>query len=294
MAVVQALCGLHNGKGDRTEKGKTMIVMEQRPEPKIRSGHEIDLRVERSDISFQNLTGDRVRIQVTVHNAGAHRSPPTSLRLESAPLGAFVPWQPLTRMLVPPLEAGESRELSTEVVRSRPASLGDFNRVPPKRLFAAATSPDSPAPEPGSGMMAMLNLLRRGRTNGTSGRELGRGTPLAPDVFELVGLGQPHWAGNINVFVGSKPVERHLAKALRIYPGRTNLAMFLVGGPGKRDAYAFELAGLAPDWEAGIYDASNSRSLVVNPADGPIEEAQWVESDAGLVVMLVTHPPADC
>ena len=140
----------------------------------------------------------------------------------------------------------------------------------------------------------MLNLLRRGRTNGTSGRELGRGTPLAPDVFELVGRGQPHWAGNINVFVGSKPVERHLAKALRIYPGRTNLAMFLVGGPGKRDAYAFELAGLAPDWEAGIYDASNSRSLVVNPADGPIEEAQWVESDAGLVVMLVTHPPADC
>ena len=119
-----------------------MIVMEQRPEPKIRSGHEIDLRVERSDISFQDLTGDRVRIQVTVHNAGAHRSPPTSLRLESAPLGAFVPWQPLTRMLVPPLEAGESRELSTEVVRSRPASLGDFNRVPPKRLFAAATSPD--------------------------------------------------------------------------------------------------------------------------------------------------------
>ena len=102
MAVVQALCGLHNGKGERTEKGKTMIVME--------------------------------------HNAGAHRSPPTSLRLESAPLGAFVPWQPLTRMLVPPLEAGESRELSTEVVRSRPASLGDFKRVPPKRLFAAANS----------------------------------------------------------------------------------------------------------------------------------------------------------
>ena len=140
----------------------------------------------------------------------------------------------------------------------------------------------------------MLNLLRGDRPVRTSEPTVGRGGSLAPDVFDLVGRGQPHWAGNINVFVGSQPVERHLARALRIYPGRTNLAMFLVGSAGRSDAYAFEMAGLAPNWEASLYDVSNSRSLVVNPADAPIEEREWVEANGGLVVMVAIQPPADC
>src|SRR6266851_6519720 len=113
-----------------------LTVIEKSPEL-VRSEYEAELLVERTDISFHDLAGDKVRIQVTVHNAGAHRSPPTPMRLESAPLGAFVPWQPLTRLLVPPLEPGESRELTTEVRRPRPAPLGDFNRLPPKRLLTA-------------------------------------------------------------------------------------------------------------------------------------------------------------
>jgi len=268
-----------------------MIVIEETPElnlHSLRSARESGLRVDRTDISFHDLARDTVRIQVTVHNAGAHPSPPTPMRIESAPLGAFVPWQPLARLLVPPLEAGESRVLSTQIARPHPAPLGDFDRVPPRRLLTAVNSPDAAAPQPGSGVVAMLNLLRRGRTDRPSGRA------LAPDLWELVGREQPHWAGNINIFIGSHPVERHLARALRIYPGRTNLAMFLVGGPGKPDAYAFELAGLSPDWKAALHDVSNNRSLVVNPLDVPIEDTQWVQSDGGLVVMLATHPPVDC
>jgi hypothetical protein len=197
-------------------------------------------------------------------------------------------------MLVPPLEAGESRELSIDVARPRPVPLGDFNRVPPRRLLAAAASPDSPASQPGNGMLAMLNLLRPARTARTSGQDLDGRASLAPDIWDLVGRDQPHWAGNINVFVGRQAVERHFARALRVYPGRTNVAMFLVGGSGRPDAYAFELAGLAPGWEAGLYDVSNRRSLAVIPADGPIEETKWVESNGGLMVMLAIHPPADC
>jgi hypothetical protein len=68
--------------------------------------------------------------------------------------------------------------------------------------------------------------------------------------MDMVGQEQPHWAGNINVFVGGKAVERHVAKALRVYPGRMNMAMFIVGSFGKADAYSFELVGLAPDWLA--------------------------------------------
>jgi hypothetical protein len=39
---------------------------------------------------------------------------------------------------------------------------------------------------------------------------------------------------------------------------------------------------------------THSRSLVVDPADVPIEETQWVESNGGLMVMLATRPPVDC
>jgi len=271
-----------------------MIVMERKPELNVRSGCKAELRVERTDISFHDLAGDRVRIQLTVHNEGEHRSAPTTVRLESAPLGAFVPWQALTRLLVPALEPGESRELSTEVARPRPAALGDFNRVPPKRLLTAVSSADRPLPRSGTGVVAMLNLLRRKQTSRPSGRDSAGRTSLAPDLWDLLGRGQPHWAGNINVFIGAHSVERHLAGALRVYPGRTNLAMFLVGGPGKRDAYAFELAGLTPDWNAALYDMTNNGSLLVDSSDAPIQEAQWVESDGGLMVILATHPPADC
>lgn len=271
-----------------------MIVMEKRPELNVRSGREAELRVERADISFHDLAGDRVRIRVTVHNAGAHRSPPTPMRLESAPLGAFVPWQPLARLLVPALEPGESRELSADVARPHPAPLGDFNRVPPKKLLTAVNSPDRPSPQAGAGVMAMLNLLWRGRTARSSGGDLTGRASLAPDLWDLLGRDHPHWAGNINVFIGNRSVERHLARALRVYPGRINLAMFLVGGPGRGDGYAFELAGVAPDWKAALYDMTNQRSLLVDPADVPIEETQWVEADGGLMVMLAAHPPAGC
>ena len=94
-----------------------MILMEERQELDVRSEQRTGLRVKRTDISFLDLAGDRVRIQVRVHNTGAHGSPPTPMRIESAPLGAFVSWRPLTRLLVPALEPGESTTLSTEVTR---------------------------------------------------------------------------------------------------------------------------------------------------------------------------------
>ncbi len=272
-----------------------MIVMENRPELEVRSGYEAELCVERADVSFQDLDQDRVRIEVTVHNAGAGRSRPTLMRLESAPFGAFVPWRPLTVLTVPALEPGESQELTAEVARPHPAPLGSFDRVPPKRLLTAVNSPDQPPQARGAGLITMLNLLRRKPSaRPGAGRAAARGALLAPDLWELLGRGQPHWAGNINVFVGSRAVERHLAKALRVYPGRTNLAMFMVGDPRRPDAYAFELAGLSRDWKAALHDMTHSSTLLDDPSDGQIQERQWVESAGGLMVILTTQPPTGC
>jgi hypothetical protein len=269
-----------------------MVVIERRPEFSVRSESEAELRLDRTGISFYDLPRDKVRIEVRVHNDGAHRSPPTLVRIESAPLGAFVPWKPLTQVLVPALEPGESRELSTEVPRSHHAPLGDFNRVPPKRLLTAVNSPDQPSPT-NTGFGAWLDLLRRAQAGRPSSGGLAGMVSLAPDLWDLLGRGQPHWAGNLNVFVGRQPVERHLARALRVYPGRTNLAMFIVGSPGRRDAFAFELVGLNPDWKAALYDVTNGRNLV-DTSGAPIEHEQWVESNGGLMIILATQPPADC
>jgi hypothetical protein len=270
-----------------------MVVLERRPELNVRSGYDPELLVEPTGISFHDLPGDIVRIQVTVSNVGSERSLPTTMRLESAPLGAFVPWKPLAKLLVPALEPGESRDLSTDAKRPRPAPLGNFNRVPPKTLLTAVNSPDQPSPQPVA-VTALLNFLRRGQGDAPTSTAK---PSLAPDLWDLVGQGQTYWAGNINVFVGNRAVERHLAKALRIYPGRTNIAMFVTGSPGRRDAFSFELVGLSPDWKAALYDVTNRRTLVVDPLaplDDCIEESHWVESNEGLLVVLATQPPADC
>jgi hypothetical protein len=271
-----------------------MIVMESRPELNVvHSRGEAELHLERTEIRFHDVDENRVRIELTVHNNGAHRSPPTLIRIESAPFGAFVPWTPLTQIRVPALEPGESRELSTEASRAHPAPLGDFNRVPPRRLLTAVASDDQPSPV-GGGVVAFIELLRRRQaprvaSTGAAGKGF-----LAPDLWEWVGREQTHWAGNINVFVNRQPVERHMAKALRVYPGRTNMAMFIVGPPRRPDAFAFELRGLETDWKACLYDVTSNRTLVVDSADAPIEEERWVETNGALMVVLATRPPADC
>ncbi len=270
-----------------------MILLEKRPEFRVHSERDAELSVERTEIALHDVANDKVRVQITVHNLGTYRSAPTTVRLESAPLGAFVRWQPLGQLLAPALEPGESHALSTEVARVQPVPLGDFNSIPPKTLLTAVNSPDQPFPAVNR-TMGLLGFLRRGQKVRPSDRDRARSPSLAPDLWDLLGRGQPHWAGNINVFVGSHPVERHLARALRVYPGRTNQALFLVGRPGRREAFAFELLGLTPDWKAALYDVTNQKNLLLNPSDIPIEDTQWVESSGGLVVMLAIRPPVGC
>lgn len=272
-----------------------MIVLERKPELDIRTDCEAGLVVEPQDISFEDLTENTVAIRVKIRNDGSRRSEPTMMRLESAPLGAFVPWKPLAELPVSALEPGEERELSTEATRPRPKPLGSFDRVPPRTLLAAVSaSPDEAAPQPAAGMAAMLALFRRRETSRAKNRSTnGETSLLAPDLWDLLGRDQPHWAGNINVFIGLKAVERHFAKSLRIYSGRPNLAMFDVGG-GRSDAYAFEIAGLAADWQAALYDMTNAKSLVIGRSDTPVRERQWVESAGMLLMMLAIRPPVVC
>jgi hypothetical protein len=271
-----------------------MIVMDQQPELATRSVPTAELVVEPADITFEDLTPQFVRVHVRVRNAGDRRSARTLLRLQSAPLGAFVPWRPLAVLPVPPLDPGESRVLATDVSRSRPAPLGGFDRLPPTTILTALNaSPDESVPRPPALAATALDLLAP--SSRPENRSPADGKPsLPPDLWDLVGRDQPHWAGNINVFGGVKAVERHLSRALRIHPGRPNLAMFVVGAPNKPDAYAFSTRGLTPAWQAALYDVTHAQSLAVGPADTPIAETQWIEESGPLMIMLAVRPPLGC
>lgn len=275
-----------------------MIVVAKGPQLGVRSQCEAELMVEPADISFHDLTRDRVEIRVKIRNQGQAPSLPTFMRLECAPFGAFVPWRPLTDLPVPPLEAGEVRELSVEAVRPHPEPLGSFDGVPPVKLLTALNaSPGEPEPAPGIGLAALLNLFRRtAAAAGTGRNQTGtRELKLSADWWEFFGREQPHWAGNINVFVGQRAVERHVARSLRIYAGRTNLAMFMVGGSGSRDAYAFDLNGLAPGWKAALFDTTCKGTFLVQANEAPVQERHWVEAVAGtMLVVLLVRPPLVC
>ncbi len=271
-----------------------MTAVENAPELDIRSYRKAELIVCPSDITFHDLSPNTIEIRVEVRNEGERRSSPTLMRLESAPFGAFVPSRPLAVVPVPSLDQGEARVVRVEATRPHPKPLGYFDGVPPiSVLTALSASPDDPAPQPASGFAALLNLIRRPGTSTPAGQNTVTQPSLPPDLWEFCGREQPHWAGNVNVFVGDCAVERHRARALRIYAGRTNLAMFIVGGPGERDAYAFNLVGLAPDWNAALYDGTNARTIRMGASDTPIQEGLWKEARM-MVVLLAMRPPVGC
>jgi hypothetical protein len=234
------------------------------------------LSLERNDINFANITPERVAIAVTLRNRGDQPSEERVAIVQAAPLGAFVPWRPLDAVLVPSLEPGESFTLRLEARRGKPAPLGPPDRLPPQRLLTALGAGD------GDGRRAAAR------------RRVGAGAVELPaDPIELMGRRNPHWAGNLNIFVNHKPVERHLAQALRIYPGRVNAAMFVVGQ--RRDQYRFSLAGDGADWDAALYDMAACTSLRHAPGHtDPVALNQWLPAEGMRLLMLAVVPPARC
>lgn len=323
----------------------------------------VELCVERSDIRFYNVSPDRMRIEVAVHNRGFAASQPTSMLLEAAPLGAFVPWQPLQRLGVPGIAAGERQVVSTEVMVGEDDGSEEFRDGSRERAFIRGEE-DSPsddrAPpgwatellrsgnfeglnawdlvallcgrsirsldveqrwrilrrairsglvpfvlqdfqlrgpedrEPSSGEAGLeqrvldeTNLLRRdlrrnlrfysGRPSSTSanGQLIVPSLLSAMDPSRAAGRKNRHWAGNINVYLGGKAVERHQARGLRIYPGIENWALFNIGSR-KGQEYLFTFAGCGPGWETRLFQLPNARG-----EGDAVREAAEVAGKAG-------------
>src|SRR5262245_41808220 len=80
----------------------------------------LDLEVQRSGIRFHNIAPDQVRIEIEVENHGSSPSEPTSLRIEAALFGAFLPWRPLAALPVPTIPAGGMALVETVARQPRP------------------------------------------------------------------------------------------------------------------------------------------------------------------------------
>ena len=229
------------------------------------------LQVAREDIAFHGVSSDAVLIEVTITNAGQGPSLPRLAAVEAAPLGAFVPWRRLGMLAVPALEPGQTTVVRGTARRRRRASLGRPDRVAPAQLLQALAGSRRPPRMPTAAGLA----------------------ELPADPFELLGQSNPHWAGNLNVFVNRTPVERHLAQALRIYPGRLNLAMFVVGCGA--DEYAFHLAGDGAHWDAALHNLMGRSTLALGVEDGdPLREGSWIRIEQQTMMMLSLRPPQDC
>ncbi len=239
-----------------------------------------DFSIARHDIDFFNVGPDRVAIEIRVMNVSEHPSCPAMAVVMAAAFGAFVPWRPLATLPVPALPPGKILYLRCGAIPVRPEFLGSPDRLPPRKLLTALDLADD-SPEPAS--------QRKESAEWKPGS-----AALPADLMELLLQETPHWIGNLNVLVGNKEVERHLARALRVYPGRVNMAWFIVGSAG-RDSYSFRLHGLAQDWDTKLFDMTTRESLVLNVAETPaIPSQQWIQTDGSRTMLLALRPPRDC
>jgi hypothetical protein len=248
-----------------------------------------ELQVRREDIEFRNIEQNRLRISVTVTNHGNVPSRPTAMSLQAAPLGAFVSWQDLTSVNVPSIGPHQSVEVAADVAAPRTSVLGDFSRVPPRRLLTAiGGSDESPPGRTSANSIAMtLRSLLRGNIQTEQDSE------LPADPLSLLSRPGAHWAGNINVLIGNHAVERHLAQALRVYAGRTNLAIFFVGD--QPDEYQFALTGNGVNWDASLFDFTEMSSLLGSrSSNNVIVESKWIKMAACRMVLLAIQPPEHC
>jgi hypothetical protein len=258
-----------------------------------------NLVVDRTDIKFHNIALGRVRISVNITNCGETSSQSMPLLLQAAPLGAFLPWTNLTALLVPPIEPGKSIEVATEVTTSLTKPLGEFSRIPPSKLLIAIGNGDEPNPriqqqsdsqlqrQTATSLRDFFALLFR-----KNSKDLLQPT-LPDDPMDLLMRPNVHWAGNINVLIGRQAVERHLAQALRVYAGHTNLAVFFVGD--RSDEYQFDLTGSGAAWNAKLFDCTGLPSLLsATTCAKPIQPSKWTWLDSRHLILLALSPSANC
>lgn len=241
-----------------------------------------------ADIEFFNIAPYLVAVEIKVTNDSDAPSAPDTLELLAAPFGVFVPWQPLASIALPALSPGKAQYVRWRAAVLQPEPLGSPDGVGPRDLLTAFGLGDEPPDKPAA---KGPEKTRQPAANTSPPQSA---APMPAGLMDLLLQETPHWAGNINVLVGETDVERHRAQALRVYPGRLNMAWFIVGG-GATNAYAFRLRGVGTDWDAKLFDMTSRETLVVNADDnGAIVPGEWIDTHGSRTMLLALRAPRKC
>jgi hypothetical protein len=230
--------------------------------------------VAREDIHFRNVAEGRVRITVTVHNRGGAWSQATTMRVEAAPLGAFIPMRPLTTLQVPAIPPLRCVNVSTEVDETPVRPPDDTQPAP--RAVPAASDTDMDADESRAARREFLlgrRALRHVAENNTGNAR------LPENITKMGGWGGLHWAGNLGVFIDDCDVARHKATQLRIVPTAHNRVWFLVGNH-QRDRYRISVCR-EPGWEYELMGFAEDEWMAVDQAFGMLSVTPPVDARHG-------------
>lgn len=188
--------------------------------------------ITRESISWRTVSPGIVEIAIDLENPGSEPTSPGDLVVETAALGAFVPFRPVTRIALGSLEPGGRRRITKRVDRSE---------LPPP-----------PVMPPGFGAM-LAQVARQG------------GIDLKPEVLDLVARSQ--WAGNLNVYFDAQPdraVEVHRAFDLRVRTGQPVALMVML--PADRSEFEFHLRASDPEWKVQVVDLFGMDTVIIQPA----------------------------
>ncbi|HLF94245.1 MAG TPA: hypothetical protein VJB14_12350, partial [Planctomycetota bacterium] len=185
----------------------------------------------RQSISWRTVAPGRVEITVDLRNDGPEPTAPGELIIETAALGAFVPFTPVTRVAVGSLEPGGRRRVRTAVARAFLPGQGNF-------------------------LPAMADSLRQ--------------MPgMTPQFLDL--LQHAEWAGNVNVWFDRQPeraVEVHRALGLQVRAGKP--VAIMVDLPLDRAGYRVDVRTSDPAWTAELATLTEAyHFLIVRPPDLP-------------------------
>jgi len=232
------------------------------------------LEVQREDIRFWSIGTRLVFLSVEVHNRGDRLTATERMEVRVAPFGAFVESEPVAILDVPPVPPGGSVEVGATFEDDDEGRLRRVSGPARRRAgLRAASELESSRP------LAQDNDLIAFR--------LGRGMALSERRLSLLAmkslLGRvlmetAAFAGNFDVHIRGAKAERHMAQAVRLVPGKENVAFFRVGS--QAGEFLFDLQGSASEWGAQLM-----------LADRRLELGEPMSLKDGVWVTLTVTPP---
>lgn len=219
----------------KTSSGKTTAGAEDRPDPSEGRHNRVLPTFEACGISWRTVAPGVVEIAVELVNPHDECTEASDLVIAAAPLGAFVPFKPVTRVTAPALQPGERRRVATRV--------------------SVSVLEDSPEPmvakiwEPNGVIIQWIAAMW-----GIEPGELGKW------------MGSSEWLGNLDVHLEAAPgrhVEVHRALGIHVQAGRAAMMWMLVGEDASAKATSSD-----PLWGTEVRCMSGSAILKVQaPAE---------------------------